>query len=119
MMAIKQGGAVVDSFAVAVRLAGMLLLHDSQISLEEIEALPFVHSRLEAQAVARKLVRSFAGQYALKIDPNESHSEMRILLGLRDASAESRHPDTAINPSLVPSQENRSGNIDSAGIQRT
>ena len=51
---------MVDTFAVSVRLAGLLLLHESQVTIRDIEALPFVSSRQEADAVAQKLINCFS-----------------------------------------------------------
>ena len=41
---LLQEKKTVDTFAISVRLAGMLLLHNAQIALDEIEALPLVNA---------------------------------------------------------------------------
>ena len=56
-----------DTFAIAVQLAGMLLLREAQITIGDIEALPFVHSREEALAVAQRLLSAFGPTYGMKL----------------------------------------------------
>lgn len=46
-----------DTFSVSVRQAEILLLNDAQISLKEIQALPFINNHQEALAVAQRLIK--------------------------------------------------------------
>ena len=68
------------TFAVSVRLAGMLLLKNAQITLEEIEALPFVQGREEAYAIAQRLLKEFQPPYRIEIDSGFDGSECRLRL---------------------------------------
>ena len=71
---------MVDTFAISVRLAGMLLLHNAQITLEEIEALPFVDSHEEAKAVAQRLLKAFARQYPIELTASPRQTDLRLRL---------------------------------------
>lgn len=73
---------MVDTFAVSKRLAGMLLLGRDQITLEEIQALPFVESRDEAFVIAQELLRSFGPSYRMEVDlsPRDSNIKLRLAL---------------------------------------
>lgn len=71
---------MVDTFAISVRLAGMLLLHNAQIALDEIEALPFVNSHQEAQAVALRLLDTFKRQYPIELTANPGQTDLRLRL---------------------------------------
>ena len=58
----------------------MLLLSNAQITLEEIESLPFVESREEAYAVARRLLRLFTPPYQVEVDPLIHQSGVKLKL---------------------------------------
>ncbi len=58
----------------------MLLLHDAQIALDEIEALPFVNSRQEAQAVALRLWDTFKRQYPIELAASPGQTDLRLRL---------------------------------------
>ena len=69
-----------DTFAISVRLAGMLLLRESQITLQDIEALPLVRNRQEAYAVAQKLLKAFGPTYGMKLVSDPWSSELKFQL---------------------------------------
>ena len=69
---------MIDTFDISVRLAGMLLLHDGEISVSDIEAIPFVQNRAEAHAVARKLAYTFEGMYGIDISSTTLRPEARL-----------------------------------------
>ena len=77
---IPKAEKMVDTFAISVRLAGMLLLHNAQITLEEIEALPFVDSHEEAKAVAQRLLKAFARQYPIELAASPGQTDLRLRL---------------------------------------
>ena len=52
-----------DLHNVSVRLAGVLLIQDGEITLSDIESLPFVETKEEALSIARKLVHVFGEEY--------------------------------------------------------
>ena len=86
---------MIDEFTLSVRLAGMLLLQDGQISLEEIESLPFVNSRTESRAVAQRLLRGFSSQYNIEVVPGSGPTDVRLKLSEVDTNPESRRPAAA------------------------
>ena len=82
---------MVDTFAISVRLAGIFLLNNAQITLEEIEALPFVNSHQEAQAVAQRLLTAFR-QYSIELTARPGQTDLRLRLtaeGLLEAARRS------------------------------
>ena len=77
---------MIDTFDVSVRLAGLLLLNDSQLAIEDIEALPFVSSRHEADAIAQRLVKCFSSSHnkiELLQDPQGSRVRLMLIRGGR------------------------------------
>lgn len=93
---------MVETFDVSVRMAGLLLLNNSQISIEEIEALPFIDGRREAYAVAQRLVAGFASTYKVEVASgpwefdikirlvscNEPHASPRNRIGLQPLNSD-------------------------------
>ena len=77
---------MVDTFAVSTRLAAMLLLSKAQITLGEIEALPFVEGRQEAYVIARRLVRLFSPPYQIEVDSVIRESDIKLRLASTRAS---------------------------------
>ncbi len=71
-----------DTFSVSVRQAEMLLLNDAQISLKEIQALPFIDDHQEALAVAQKLVKNIGARYrvGITLDPRNSDDVVFTLI---------------------------------------
>ena len=64
-----------DTFSVSVRQAEILLLNDAQISLKEIQALPFINNHQEALAVAQRLIKILAPKYSVEITSDPWHSD--------------------------------------------
>ena len=68
-----------DLHNVSVRLAGVLLIQDGEITLSDIESLPFVETREEALSIARKLVHVFGEEY--RVEMHDDHlSNMHLTL---------------------------------------
>lgn len=88
---------MVDAFAISVRLAGMLLLRNAQIALDEIEALPFVNSHQEAQAVALRLLDTFKRQYPMELAANPGQTDLR-LRGCRLRGGQARYAEKRCHP---------------------
>lgn len=84
-----------DTFAVSVRMAGMLLLDNTQITIEEIEALPFIGDRQEAYAVAQRLIAGFASTYGVEVSPGPWEYDGKIRLVSNDKAKTS--PDHAMD----------------------
>ena len=74
---------LVDTYAIAVKLAGMLLIQNGQITIREIETLPFVRDRLEAEAIAQRLAKAFTGYYRIEVAEGVGSAETRLRLGSR------------------------------------
>lgn len=92
----------VDTFAISVRLAGMFLLHNAQITLEEIEALPFVNSHQEAKAVAKRLLKTFARQYPIELTADPGQTNLRLRLTIEGLEAARRSGTT--RKEMLPSR---------------
>ncbi len=75
-----------DTFAVSVRQAEMLLLNDAQISINEIQALPFIKDRQEALAVIQRLIKILPPKYRVEIttDPWDSNNIKLTLAPSKD-----------------------------------
>ena len=54
----------------AVRLAGMLLLGNGRITLEDIRSLPFVDNDEQALHVANRLIETFDTEYEVEVHSN-------------------------------------------------
>lgn len=76
---------MVDTFDISVKLAGLFLLRHGHISLDDIEAMPFVESPQEARAVAKNLVKSFKSSYEVEVVEDAWNGETTIQI----------HPATA------------------------
>ena len=81
---------MVDTFSLSVRLAGMLLLQNGQITVGEIEALPFVSDRQEARAIAQRLARAFGRHYRIEVPTGPGTVDTEIRLVSDAVSSESR-----------------------------
>ena len=57
----------VDTYAIAVKLAGMLLVQNGRITIDEIKSLPFVQGIQEAHAIAQRLATVFGHRYRIEI----------------------------------------------------
>ena len=77
---------MVDKLAISTRLAGALLLSNTQITLEEIESLPFVESRQEAYAIAKRLVHLFEPPYQIEVDSLFRQSDIKLRIASTRAS---------------------------------
>ena len=78
---------MVDTFAISVRLAKALLLSNGQITIEEIEDIPFVNGRSEAYAIAQRLLGAFAPPYQIAVDSGIGESDVRLrLASIEEAS---------------------------------
>ena len=64
-----------DTFSVSVRQAELLLLNDAHISLDEIQALPYIEDHQEALAVTQRLIRILAPKYKVVITSNPWDAE--------------------------------------------
>lgn len=64
-----------DTFAISVRQAEMLLLNDAQITLKEIQALPFIDDQQEALAVAQRLVKILPSKFRVEISIDPRYSD--------------------------------------------
>ena len=71
---------MLDTFAIATKIAGVLLLSNTEITLKDIEAIPFVSSREEAYAIAQKLVRLFGPPFRIEVDAVVRESEFKLRL---------------------------------------
>lgn len=56
-----------DTYGLAVKLAGMLLVQNGQITIDEIKSLPFVQSSQEAHAIAQRLAKVFGYRYHIEV----------------------------------------------------
>ena len=81
-----------DTFAASVRMAGMLLLNNSQITIQEIEALPFIDDGEEAYAVAQRLVEGFAATHHVEVASGPWEKNVKIRLVSSDGSKVSPQP---------------------------
>lgn len=70
----------VDTYDIAVKLAGMLLLRNGEITTSEIESLPFVNGRQEALAIAQKLSRAFDSRYRVEVSSGLRQSDTKLRL---------------------------------------
>ena len=82
----------IDTYSVAVKLAGMLLLHDGEITVGEIESLPFVNNRQEAIAIAQKLAKAFESDYQVEVSSGlgQSGARLRLVAGASDTAKTAR-----------------------------
>ena len=71
---------MVDTYAIAVKLAGMVLMQSGQITLGEIETLPFVQSKQEAYAIARRLAKAFGPRYRIEVAEYTGGAETKLRL---------------------------------------
>ena len=72
--------ATVDTYTIAVKLAGMVLMQNGQITLGEIQNLPFVQSKQEAYAIAQRLARAFGSRYHIEVAEDAGGAETRLML---------------------------------------
>ena len=57
----------VDTYRIAVKLAGMLLVQNGRITIDEIKSLPFVQGVQEAHAIAQRLATAFGHRYRIEV----------------------------------------------------
>lgn len=96
---------MIDRFAISVQLAGMLLLHNSQISIREIETLPLVNNRQEAQAIAQRLRKAFAPPHnrATEIVLEPGGADVRLRFASIDELKTAPNPnDRPLPPRALP-----------------
>ena len=71
---------LVDTYAIAVKLAGMLLIQNGQITVREIKTLPFVQDSREAHAIAQRLTKAFARRYRIHVAESAGGAETSLRL---------------------------------------
>ena len=109
---------MVDRFTVSVKLAGMLLLDNGQISVREIECLPLVKNRQEANAIAHNLMEAMQPKFQISVTAGVGQTDTRLSLssGFRPGrSRASRLTHTRVNPNPVEQVVPTSG-MDKYGI---
>ena len=72
--------ASIDTYSIAVKLGGMLLIQNGQITVGEIESLPFVQGKREACAVAQRLAKAFGPRYRIEVAEGVGGAETRLRL---------------------------------------
>lgn len=75
---------------ISLTLAGMMLLRNGQITLDEIEALPFVENRQDALAIARRLLNTFGNAYRVELRTGGDLSRVSLSLEGVKAATEVR-----------------------------
>lgn len=81
---------MVNTLDVPVRLASVLLMSNAQITMAEIQSLPFVNNRQEANAVAQNLMRVFSPRYRIEVSSGLGSSDVKLRLETAPASTELR-----------------------------
>ena len=81
---------MVDTYALAVRLAGMLLMRNGQITIGEIQNLPFVRDKDEAYAVAQRLVQVFGHHHGIEFTSETGGPDTRLSLNLTNVAERSK-----------------------------
>ena len=79
---------MVNTLDVPIRLASALLMSDAQITMAEIQSLPFVNNREEANAVAQNLMRIFGPRYRIEVASGVGHSDVRLMLDVAQPLAD-------------------------------
>ncbi len=74
-----------DKFEIAVRLARALLLKDGELSIQDIKSIPYVRSREEAYAVARRLARISNPYYSIEVVDDRWHGDIKLRVVLDEA----------------------------------
>jgi hypothetical protein len=67
-----------------VKLAGALLLHHGEISMEDIRAMPFLMNPLEAEGVIRSLLEMFDIEISLRKVPSYPLPQWEKVMRIRD-----------------------------------
>ena len=80
---------MVNNLNVPIRLASLLLMSNAQITMTEIQALPFVTNRQEADAVAQNLMRVFGPRYRIEVSSGLGRSGVMLRLETALGSTES------------------------------
>ena len=77
---------MVNNLDIPVRLASVLLISNAQITMSEIQSLPFVNNREEANAVAQNLMSVFGPRYRIEVTSGIGRADIKLSLETAQAS---------------------------------
>ena len=89
---------MVNTLDVPIRLASALLMSNAQITMAEIQSLPFVNNREEANAVAQNLMCIFGPRYRIEVASGVGRSDVRLMLDAVQPPAD--QSDTSARPKI-------------------
>ena len=79
-----------DKFEIAVKLGRALLLKHGQISVQEIRSIPYVRSRDEAFAVARRLANTSNPYYSVEVVDDRWDGDIKLRVELDETRIAAR-----------------------------
>ena len=85
---------MVNNLDVPIRLASVLLMSNAQITMAEIQSLPFVNNREEANAVAQNLMSVFGPGYRIEVASGIGRADVKLRLETAQPSAASHTMST-------------------------